>query len=60
MPDLLEKALGFGLILLLPLAVKDTLLGILSLGPKRSEEPYSPSDLRLLQSVAAQTASSPL
>ncbi|HEY8151620.1 MAG TPA: SpoIIE family protein phosphatase [Vicinamibacteria bacterium] len=42
--------------LLLPLAVKDTLLGILSLGPKRSEEPYSPSDVRLLQSVAAQTA----
>jgi len=32
------------------------LLGILSLGPKRSEEPYSPSDVRLLQSVAAQTA----
>jgi len=42
--------------LLLPLAVKETLLGILSLGPKRSEEPYSPSDVRLLQSVAAQTA----
>jgi phosphoserine phosphatase RsbU/P len=42
--------------LLLPLAVKDTLLGILSLGPKRSEEPYSPSDVTLLQLVAAQTA----
>ena len=37
-------------------ASADTLLGILSLGPKRSEEPYSPSDVRLLQSVAAQTA----
>src|SRR5206468_1433667 len=42
--------------LLLPLAVKDNLLGILSLGPKRSEEPYSPSDVRLLRVVAAQTA----
>jgi phosphoserine phosphatase RsbU/P len=42
--------------LLLPLAVKGKLLGILSLGPKRSEEPYSPSDVRLLQVVATQTA----
>jgi sigma-B regulation protein RsbU (phosphoserine phosphatase) len=42
--------------LALPLAVKDDLLGILCLGPKQSEEPYSPSDVRLLQSVAAQTA----
>ncbi len=41
--------------LLLPLLVKDRLPGIISLGPKQSEEPYSPSDVRLLQSVAAQT-----
>ena len=41
--------------LLLPLAVKDSLLGFVSLGPKQSEEPYSRSDARLLQSVAAQT-----
>ena len=41
--------------LLLPLAGKDALLGFLSLGPKRSEEPYSKTDLRLLRSVAAQT-----
>ncbi len=41
--------------LLLPLAVKDRLLGFLSLGPKLSEEPYSPTDVLLLQSVAAQT-----
>ena len=47
---------ALGAELLLPLAVKDRLLGILSLGSKRSEEPYSPSDLRLLQVVAAQTA----
>jgi phosphoserine phosphatase RsbU/P len=47
---------ALGAELLLPLAVKDRLLGILSLGAKRSEEPYSPSDVRLLQVVAAQTA----
>lgn len=41
--------------LLLPLASQDRLLGILSLGPKRSEEPYSSSDLRLLESVANHT-----
>jgi len=41
--------------LLLPLAVKDKLLGLLSLSEKRSEEPYSGSDLRLLKSVATQT-----
>lgn len=39
---------------LLPLAVKDKLLGIVSLGEKRSEEPYSGTDLRLLKSVATQ------
>ncbi len=40
--------------LLLPLAGRDRLLGFISLGPKRSEEPYTPSDLRLLQSVSTQ------
>jgi sigma-B regulation protein RsbU (phosphoserine phosphatase) len=40
--------------LLLPLAGKESLLGFLSLGPKRSEEPYSKTDIRLLRSVAAQ------
>jgi len=34
--------------------VKNTLLGFISLGAKRSEEPYSPSDIRLLGSVAGQ------
>lgn len=41
--------------LLLPLTVNDRLLGFLSLGPKLSEEPYSPTDVNLLQTVAAQT-----
>jgi sigma-B regulation protein RsbU (phosphoserine phosphatase) len=42
--------------LLVPLAVKEKLLGILSLGQKRSEAPYSGTDVRLLKSVATQTA----
>lgn len=41
--------------LLLPVGSKDKLLGILSLGPKLSEEPYSRSDVRLLRSVALHT-----
>lgn len=41
--------------LLLPLGSKSRLLGIISLGQKLSEEPYSRSDLQLLRSVATQT-----
>lgn len=42
--------------LILPLAVKEKLLGFISLGQKKSEEPYSGSDLRLLRYLAAQSA----
>jgi sigma-B regulation protein RsbU (phosphoserine phosphatase) len=41
--------------LLLPLSARDKLLGFISLGAKRSEEPYSGADIRLLKSVATQT-----
>lgn len=41
--------------LLLPLSVKEKMPGFISLGPKQSEEPYSSTDLRLLQYVATQT-----
>jgi sigma-B regulation protein RsbU (phosphoserine phosphatase) len=41
--------------LLLPLSGRDRLLGVMTLGAKRSEEAYSPADLRLLQSVSTQT-----
>ena len=41
--------------LLLPLAFKERLEGIVALGPKLSEEPYAASELRLLESVATQT-----
>ncbi len=42
--------------LLIPLTVKNKLLGLVTLGEKRSDEPYSGNDLRLLKSVASQTA----
>jgi signal transduction histidine kinase/CheY-like chemotaxis protein len=38
--------------LLLPLKNAANLIGIISLGPKRSDHPYTTSDLRLLQAVA--------
>ncbi len=38
----------------LALPGRDRLMGVMTLGPKLSEQPYSPSDLRLLQSVATQ------
>jgi sigma-B regulation protein RsbU (phosphoserine phosphatase) len=41
--------------LLLPVSLNEKVLGIVSLGPKRSEEPFSKTDIRLLDSVAAQT-----
>jgi len=41
--------------LLLPLSVREKLLGFISRGPKKSEEPYTGTDVRLLRSVAAQT-----
>ncbi|HTA44491.1 MAG TPA: SpoIIE family protein phosphatase [Bryobacteraceae bacterium] len=42
--------------LLLPLSLNEKVLGILSLGPKRSEAPFTRGDVRLLSSVATQTA----
>jgi len=41
--------------LLLPLASRKELIGFIGLGPKKSEEPYSPSDSSLLRTVASQT-----
>lgn len=41
--------------LLLPLPGRDRLIGVMALGAKKSEEPYTPTDLRVLQSVAMQT-----
>ncbi len=41
--------------LLLPLTGRASLIGVMALGPKLSEEPYSRSDRQLLSSVALQT-----
>lgn len=40
---------------LLPMSLKDRLLGLISLGPKKSEAPYTKADLQLLGAVASQT-----
>lgn len=51
-----RKALvQLGAQLLLPLASRKELLGFITMGPKKSEEPYSASDASLLRMVAAQT-----
>lgn len=42
--------------LLIPLLANDTLLGVFSLGPKLSEEPYTREDKALLMSVAESAA----
>ena len=55
MPDERRQIEELNSQILLPVAVKDQLSGIISLSAKRSEEPYTPTDLRLLKSVAAQT-----
>jgi phosphoserine phosphatase RsbU/P len=41
--------------LLLPLSGRNRLMGVMVLGPKRSEAAYTPADLHLLQNVASQT-----
>jgi sigma-B regulation protein RsbU (phosphoserine phosphatase) len=41
--------------LLLPLPGRAQLMGAMALSPKRSEAPYTPSDLRLLESIGVQT-----
>jgi sigma-B regulation protein RsbU (phosphoserine phosphatase) len=35
--------------LLLPLPGRERLMGLMALGPKKSEQPYTPTDLRVLQ-----------
>ncbi|MGC2163220.1 MAG: SpoIIE family protein phosphatase [Silvibacterium sp.] len=41
--------------LLLPLRGRNRLMGMMALGPKRSEAAYTPADLRMLQTLATQT-----
>ena len=41
--------------LLVPMPGRNRLIGVIALGPKSSEEPYSKTDRQLLQTVASQT-----
>src|SRR5450755_928467 len=41
--------------ILIPIVQQSRMLGIFSLGPKRSEAPYSRADLQLMSAVASQT-----
>jgi sigma-B regulation protein RsbU (phosphoserine phosphatase) len=41
--------------LLLPLPGRNRLMGVMALGPKRSEAAYTPADLHMLQTLATQT-----
>ena len=41
--------------LLVPLPGRSRLAGVIALGPKRSEQPYSKADRQMLQTVASQT-----
>jgi sigma-B regulation protein RsbU (phosphoserine phosphatase) len=41
--------------LLLPLSANQKLVGVMGLGPKRPEEPFTSADIRLLDAVATQT-----
>jgi sigma-B regulation protein RsbU (phosphoserine phosphatase) len=41
--------------LLVPLPGRKSLAGVIALGPKRSEEPYTKADRQLLQTIASQT-----
>jgi sigma-B regulation protein RsbU (phosphoserine phosphatase) len=54
-PDERRRLQALDAQVLLPLAGREDLTGVMVLGPKLSEEPYSGADLRLLQSVATQT-----
>ena len=45
---------SLGAEILLPVTLKSRILGLISLGPKRSEAPYSREDLHLLGAVASQ------
>lgn len=54
--EILSDAAGAGFELAVPISSGRSQLGVLALGPKLSEEPYSRSDRHLLQTVAAQAA----
>jgi sigma-B regulation protein RsbU (phosphoserine phosphatase) len=54
-PSEREALKELGAEVLLPLPGRTKLMGLIALGPKRSEQPYSRTDLQLLTSVGTQT-----
>lgn len=54
--EILTGPAGLGFELVLPISSGQQQMGVLSLGPKITEEPYSRADHNLLQTVASQTA----
>ena len=54
--EILADASGAGFELALPISSGSSQLGVLGLGPKLNEEPYSRADRHLLQTVATQAA----
>jgi serine phosphatase RsbU (regulator of sigma subunit)/anti-sigma regulatory factor (Ser/Thr protein kinase) len=54
-PTLLEMRTA-GIRLALPLVSQGELIGLINLGPRRSEQDYSSDDMRLLQNLATQAA----
>lgn len=54
--DLIELLEKLGVELLIPLKVKGSLIGLLVLGPKETEEAYNDEDLQVLEIIAGQSA----
>ena len=52
----LEQMRTAGIRLALPLVSQGELIGLINLGPRRSEQDYSSDDMRLLQNLATQAA----
>ncbi len=52
----LEQMRAQGITLVVPLVTQGELIGLLNLGPRLSDQEYSPDDRRLLESLAAQVA----
>ncbi len=54
--DLLETCRRMEVALVLPLLFKGKMLGVLTLGRRHNDEPYLPSDIELLQTMAGHAA----
>ena len=55
-PDDRSKLYRSGIVLMVPMFIKDRLIGALNVGAKKSGSPYSQEDIDLLSTVASQAA----